>query len=383
MRDSAGTLWFVSLDPTGFNESASGALLVANKLFWALGYYQVENFLASFTPEQLTLAPNARIRVESGQVRPMRRQDLDAVLARAAREPDGTLSRDCRPGVARYADRRVRVPRHPSRRSERHRPARASPRAARLEGVRRLDQPRRHEGRQHARHHRARPGRDGRSCATTCRTSAPPSAPGPTDRATSTKAGNRCSTRRGSCCGCSRSACTCGPGSGSTIRKSRRDRPIRGPVPSTLATGRRGCVPAAIRHARADDEFWAARRVMAFTDEMIAAAVRTGAYSDSAGRGLSHRGADRPARRDRAGLPAGDHAAGRLRLRPRHRRVVRQRRRARQGRRGAGRRLPGAVAAGGQRHRDRHADWRRGARRRAAGAGARRGCPRAKAPCSR
>ena len=40
-------------------------------------------------------------------------------------------------------------------------------------------------------------------------------------------------------------------------------------------------VPAAIRHARADDEFWAARRVMAFTDEMIAAAVRTGAYSDS------------------------------------------------------------------------------------------------------
>ena len=38
--------------------------------------------------------------------------------------------------------------------------------------------------------------------------------------------------------------------------------------------------PAAILRARADDEFWAARRVMAFTDEMIAAAVRTGAYSD-------------------------------------------------------------------------------------------------------
>jgi hypothetical protein len=38
--------------------------------------------------------------------------------------------------------------------------------------------------------------------------------------------------------------------------------------------------PAAILRARADDDFWAARRVMAFTDEMIAAAVRTGAYSD-------------------------------------------------------------------------------------------------------
>ena len=141
-------------------------------------------------------------------------------------------------------------------------------------------------------------------------------------------------------------------------------------VPSTLATGRRGCVPAAIRHARADDEFWAARRVMAFTDEMIAAAVRTGAYSDPRAESYLTEVLDRPARRDRAGLPAGDHAAGRFCLRSRHGRVVRQRRRARQGRRGADRRLSRAMAAGGQRHRDRHADWRRSARRRAARAGA-------------
>jgi hypothetical protein len=38
----------------------------------------------------------------------------------------------------------------------------------------------------------------------------------------------------------------------------------------------------AFRRARADDTFWAARRVMAFTDEMIRSVVKTGQYSDPA-----------------------------------------------------------------------------------------------------
>ena len=38
----------------------------------------------------------------------------------------------------------------------------------------------------------------------------------------------------------------------------------------------------AFRRARPDDTFWGARRVMAFTDEMIRAAVKTGQYSDAA-----------------------------------------------------------------------------------------------------
>jgi len=39
---------------------------------------------------------------------------------------------------------------------------------------------------------------------------------------------------------------------------------------------------AAFLRARADDDFWAARRVMAFSDEMIRAIVKTGQYSDGA-----------------------------------------------------------------------------------------------------
>ena len=41
---------------------------------------------------------------------------------------------------------------------------------------------------------------------------------------------------------------------------------------------------AAFLRARADDSFWAARRVLAFSDEMIRAIVKTGQYHRSASR---------------------------------------------------------------------------------------------------
>jgi hypothetical protein len=89
IRDTQGATWFVSLDPTGYDESATGALMVANRIFWALGYWQVENHLVRFASDDLDIAPTAELRVPSGRKRPMRRSDLDAVLARAARENDG------------------------------------------------------------------------------------------------------------------------------------------------------------------------------------------------------------------------------------------------------------------------------------------------------
>ena len=63
-----------------------------------------------------------------------------------------------RPPASRNDPRAVPLRGHPLRRPERPRAARASPRAARAPRLRRLDQPGRLEGRQHARH----PGRGGR-----------------------------------------------------------------------------------------------------------------------------------------------------------------------------------------------------------------------------
>ncbi len=90
MRDAKGDLWFVSFDAKGFPEAATGAILVANKIFWALGYWQVENHLVAIDPKTLAIGESATVRPVSGKDRPMRPGDIDAVLRRAHRSPDGT-----------------------------------------------------------------------------------------------------------------------------------------------------------------------------------------------------------------------------------------------------------------------------------------------------
>ena len=88
--DSRGDRWFVSFDAAGQPEAATGAIAVANKIFWALGYWQVENFLVSIKRDELDIADKATFTPVSGRKRPMRAGDLDAVLRRAHRGSDGS-----------------------------------------------------------------------------------------------------------------------------------------------------------------------------------------------------------------------------------------------------------------------------------------------------
>jgi hypothetical protein len=90
MRDVRGDVWFVSFDAKDHPEAASGAIMVANKIFWALGYWQGENHLISIRPENLQFDKDATIRVASGKRRPMRQSDLDDVLRRSERSPEGS-----------------------------------------------------------------------------------------------------------------------------------------------------------------------------------------------------------------------------------------------------------------------------------------------------
>jgi len=89
MRDSRGDLWFVSFDSAGHPEAATGAILVANKIFWALGYWQVENYLAKVRPDEIVISETATFTPASGRERPMELRDLDDVFKRAHRSPDG------------------------------------------------------------------------------------------------------------------------------------------------------------------------------------------------------------------------------------------------------------------------------------------------------
>lgn len=90
VRDSAGTVWFVAFDPKSNPEASTGALAVAMRLFWALGYHQAEYFISELTRERLQIDKAATFLPPSGKPRPMTIKDIDPVLARAAVNANGS-----------------------------------------------------------------------------------------------------------------------------------------------------------------------------------------------------------------------------------------------------------------------------------------------------
>jgi hypothetical protein len=90
-KDSNGQTWFVSFDQPGYPEADSAAVVIANKIFWTLGYWQVENFIVRLRPDDLVIADDVKVKLlPSGQSRQMRRSDLDEVLRRSNRSADGS-----------------------------------------------------------------------------------------------------------------------------------------------------------------------------------------------------------------------------------------------------------------------------------------------------
>ncbi|HMJ84093.1 MAG TPA: hypothetical protein VK504_13030 [Vicinamibacterales bacterium] len=89
-RDAKGETWFLEFDPPYFPEGATGAVAVATKIFWALGYNQVESFLTTFDPKRVDFDPKATIRRPSGARTPFTHDDMNAILERVARKADGT-----------------------------------------------------------------------------------------------------------------------------------------------------------------------------------------------------------------------------------------------------------------------------------------------------
>jgi hypothetical protein len=90
IRDSAGIVWFIKLDPRGHGRMATGTEVVVTKLFWALGYHVAEVHLAQMRREDLIIAEDAKMMPPGGRKRRMRPSDIDAALRRAARDPDGS-----------------------------------------------------------------------------------------------------------------------------------------------------------------------------------------------------------------------------------------------------------------------------------------------------
>ncbi len=91
IRDEKNDLYFIKFDPPTNPEMATGAEVVTTPLFHALGYNVAENYLATIRREDLRIDPKTVLyRAVTGQRTPMTGEDLDALLAKAARNADGS-----------------------------------------------------------------------------------------------------------------------------------------------------------------------------------------------------------------------------------------------------------------------------------------------------
>jgi len=89
IRDAKGQLWFLKFDPPGYRGMATGTEVAVTKLMWALGYHVAENHIAYMRRDQLVVGAGAKFTPPGGKRRAMRLDDLDTLLERADREPDG------------------------------------------------------------------------------------------------------------------------------------------------------------------------------------------------------------------------------------------------------------------------------------------------------
>jgi hypothetical protein len=91
MVDSKGQLYQIEIDPPSNPELATGAEIIGTAFYHAFGYHVVEVYLADLDPAKLVISEKATVfDPRENRRRPLSRRDVDNVLARGARRPDGT-----------------------------------------------------------------------------------------------------------------------------------------------------------------------------------------------------------------------------------------------------------------------------------------------------
>ena len=83
-------LYQIEFDPPGYPQLATGAEMIGTLLYHAIGYHVVENYIIYVDPAAITIDPKATYRERDGRSRPFTKDTLERVLWRAARSTDGT-----------------------------------------------------------------------------------------------------------------------------------------------------------------------------------------------------------------------------------------------------------------------------------------------------
>jgi hypothetical protein len=88
IRDSRGDIYVIKFDPFSNPELATAAEVISTKFFHAIGYNVPENYLVFFRREGLRVDKSAQISVGLGPTRRMTEGDLDQLLARVWMTPE-------------------------------------------------------------------------------------------------------------------------------------------------------------------------------------------------------------------------------------------------------------------------------------------------------
>lgn len=88
-KDEIGTIYQLEFDPVTNPEMATSAEVICTKIFHAIGYYVAEVYIVSFTRNQLEMAKDAQFEDLAGKKRPMTAKDVEAVLQKAHSGSDG------------------------------------------------------------------------------------------------------------------------------------------------------------------------------------------------------------------------------------------------------------------------------------------------------
>jgi hypothetical protein len=98
--DPAGRRYQIKFDPPGNPELGIGAELIGTAIYHALGYNVVQSFIVEIDPARIVIDPSATTVDLAGRRRRMTRDDVNAVLKRAARQTNGKY----RALASRFAD---------------------------------------------------------------------------------------------------------------------------------------------------------------------------------------------------------------------------------------------------------------------------------------
>ncbi|MGH9307817.1 MAG: hypothetical protein ACRD1U_00490 [Vicinamibacterales bacterium] len=90
ITDARGKRYFIKFDPPGEPELGTATEVIVTRLFHALGYHVPQASIATLRPSDLAIAADARVRTRTGGRRAMKQSDIDEQLSRAHPNPDGT-----------------------------------------------------------------------------------------------------------------------------------------------------------------------------------------------------------------------------------------------------------------------------------------------------